>query len=90
MGNCEWSVSGTLLESTYKTTERGKSYWILNIRVDDGLLGLYVHDSALRDQVESLALGSTITARGVIEPHKYLSALNKPYFLTCKVIEANS
>ena len=82
-----WKVEGELSRTTYKTGSRGRGYWLVLIRVEKGEICLYVHDLELQRKVEVASLGSTILARGVIEPHSRYSQAEKPYFLSPSSIE---
>lgn len=80
--NCEWSLSGTLSQSTYKTVGSGRGFWLLYVRVDKGEICMYVHDPELQRVAETLELGQKIVARGIILPHARVSQTERPYFLS--------
>ena len=84
--NCEWTLTGTISQSVYKTTGSGRGFWLVHVRVDKGEICLYVHEPELQRGMESTALGQRITATGVINPHSRVSQADRPYFLSPSAI----
>ena len=83
---CIWTLEGELSRTTYKTSARGRAYWLALVRVEAGEICLYVHDPDLQRKIETAKLGSRVIATGPIEPHKMYSQAEKPYFLSPTVL----
>jgi hypothetical protein len=85
--NCEWKLSGTISQATYKTTGSGRGFWLLHVRVEKGDICLYVHEPELQNVAEKLSLGQRISASGSILPHARVAQAERPYFLSPLRIE---
>jgi len=80
--SCDWTITGTVSKSSYKTTQAQRSFWVVMIRVEKGEICLYVHDPELQKIAERIALGTRVQVDGVILPHARVSNAEKPYFLS--------
>jgi len=86
-----WYATGVIAETYNQEGRKGKTFWKVILKLDDGFACIYVREAELIRIVENLEPGAMVRAGGVVSLHSSQESAARPVFLNAtqlaKVVE---
>jgi hypothetical protein len=77
-----WHAIGTVEETINQEGRKGKLFWKVIIKTDNGFNCLYIRNAELLGVAEGLVIGQKIEAAGEISAQADAATASRPVFLT--------
>lgn len=76
-----WHATGSVVETFSQEGRKGRIFWKVIIKTDNGFNCLYIRDKEVISVVEKLEVGQLIKAAGVVSTQSEQSGAARPVFL---------
>jgi hypothetical protein len=76
-----WHATGSVVETFSQEGRKGRLFWKVIIKTDNGFNCLYIREKEIFPTVEKLEIGQVIQAAGVVSTQSEQSGAARPVFL---------
>ena len=76
-----WHATGSVVETFSQEGRKGRIFWKVIIKTDNGYNCLYIREKEIISTVEKLEVGQLIQAAGVVSTQSEQSGAARPVFL---------